>query len=121
MASPRPLTLPDHLLSDRRQDWSLAELVAHWAAQGVPATDVLGHSWDLLDEPDRPDGLSYDRGSSTGMHLVCGRYSRMAPGALVKMMIITKKFGLRMEDVAPDLWLKRELAAWLIARLNGQA
>src|SRR5215212_2253933 len=88
MASARLLRLPDHPLWDRRSDWSLAQFTELCAAQVVPAADVLGECWDLLEEPDRPDGVSHELGSSAGRHLVCRCDSRVVPGALTNMLII---------------------------------
>jgi hypothetical protein len=55
------------------------------------------------------------------MHLVCRRDSRVVIGALTKMLTINKRMGLKMEQVAPDLWLTRDLVVWLLEQLNGQA
>lgn len=108
-----PLTLPDGPLDWRRERWSLIELVEHWASQGARPNDVLILAWEALEHPERPDGLTIvpDREAQ-----VAWKPADVPPE---QFAWILRKGGGR-GNVAHRLYLTRELAAWVVERLNGK-
>ena len=114
LAKPRAqLTLPDHPFADSRASWTLAELVDHWVRQGAPREDILQRVFTLLENPERPAGLTLETGRNP-RERIAHSIDPVPPGALDAI----QRMRFPISSHLQALRLTRELATWLVEQFR---